>query len=58
MAQCSDWATKYETTPASLAEFSIAKQLDSKSCQFVMWATRARRSLKFCEMQVNLIASA
>jgi len=22
------------------------------------WATRARRSLKFCEMQVNLIASA
>jgi hypothetical protein len=22
------------------------------------WATRARRSLKFCEMQINLIASA
>jgi hypothetical protein len=22
------------------------------------WATRARRSLKFCEMQVHLIASA
>jgi hypothetical protein len=22
------------------------------------WASRARRSLKFCEMQVNLIASA
>jgi hypothetical protein len=22
------------------------------------WAARARRSLKFCEMQVNLIASA
>jgi hypothetical protein len=22
------------------------------------WASRARRSLKFCEMQINLIASA
>jgi hypothetical protein len=29
----------------------------ARDCQSE-WAARARRSLKFCEMQVNLIASA